>query len=242
MTSTEPRTDIFEHRADEPVSEQLLLQAVRDGSTGAFGVLYARHRSFAVGVARRALAPSATALAEDVAEAAFIDVFTALRNGKGPVDGLRAYLATAVRHRAWRTQRHHRRQADTVERWAATHGVEPAATEPSLPDDDGLGSHALLATAYRGLSERWRHVLWLTEVEGRRPADIAPLLGISAGTAAALAYRARQGLLSAYVAAYRSLRADPACQDLSGRLAELIALGLDAPGFDDVREHLEGCA
>ncbi|MEZ5138518.1 MAG: sigma-70 family RNA polymerase sigma factor [Acidimicrobiales bacterium] len=243
MTSTEPRTDIFEHRADEPVSEQLLLQAVRDGSTGAFGVLYARHRTFAVGVARRALGPSASALAEDVAEGAFIDVLTALRNGKGPTDGLRSYLATAVRHQAWRTQRRHRRQADSAERWTAGQAAEPTPGEPDLPvDDDGLGSHALLATAYRGLSERWRHVLWLTEVEGRRPADIAPLLGISAGTAAALAYRARQGLLAAYITAYRSVRTDPTCQAHAARLAELVAAGPDAPGFDDVRDHLAGCA
>src|SRR5690606_3366140 len=96
-----------------------LLQAVRDGSMGAFGILYARHRQFAVMVAQRALSRVDTATAEDVAEVAFIRVLTALRNGKGPTDTLRAYLATTVRREVWRAERRVRRQAEVVDQWAS---------------------------------------------------------------------------------------------------------------------------
>lgn len=91
--------------SDEPIGDALLLQAVRDGSTAAFGILYARHVTFAVGVAQRALSPADISMAEDVAEVSFIRVLTALRNGKGPVDTLLPYLATTVRREAWRSER-----------------------------------------------------------------------------------------------------------------------------------------
>jgi RNA polymerase sigma factor (sigma-70 family) len=241
VTSTEPRTDIFEHRPDEPVSEELLLAAARDGSTGAFGILYARHREHAVTVARRTLPSADAALAEDVAEAAFIDVFTALRNGKGPADTLRFYLVTAVRRQAWRMQRRQRRHSETVDRWSA----EQVATRPLADDAEvggaTLGGHLVLTEAFSSLSERWRHVLWLTEVEGRKPAEIAPMLGLSAGSASALAYRARQGLVTAYLAACAPHRSGPGCEALTSRLASYLSVGRATDGFADVEAHLEGC-
>ena len=42
-------------------------------------------------------------------------------------------------------------------------------------------------------------MLWHTEVEGQKPADIAPLLGMSANSVSALAYRAREGLRQAFL-------------------------------------------
>lgn len=243
MTSTEPHPDIFSEHADDPVSEALLLQAVRDGSTAAFGILYARYRSSAVSVARQTLPHADVALAEDVAEVSFIRVLTALRNGKGPSDTMRAYLSTTVRREAWRAQRRRRRQAEVAERWAAgeERAVEPD-TEPRLElDDADLGAHVLLGQAFRGLSDRWRHVLWLTAVEGRKPAEVAPMLGLSAGSASALAYRARLGLIAAYVAAYRRSTDDEACVEISGRLEQYVAAGTPPEGFDDVVAHLDGC-
>jgi RNA polymerase sigma factor (sigma-70 family) len=246
VTSTEPRTDIFEHRADDPVSEQLLLAAARDGSTGAFGILYARHREHAVAVARRALVSSGeTSLAEDVAEAAFVDVFTALRNGKGPTDTLRYYLITSVRRHAWRAQRRSRRQHDTVDRWSAEQrvlGADAPAPSEVLGDGGGAGSHLLLTEAFGSLPERWRHVLWLTEVEGRKPGEIAPSLGLSPGSASALAYRARQGLIAAYLAACAPHRRDEACSAIAPRLTSYLSAGRATDAFADVEEHLEGCA
>lgn len=243
MTTTDPLPDIFDLRADDPLGEALLLQAVRDGSTAAFGILYARYRTFAVGVALRALSRADLATAEDVAEAAFIRVLTALRNGKGPTDTLRAYLTTTVRREVWRAQRRIGRQAEVVDRWASDERRSDGAEVSPLPVDTAdLTSHALLEEAFRGLSERWRHVLWLTEVEGRKPAEVAPMLGVSAGSVSALAYRARSGLVAAYIAAYQRRTDDAACLAIAGRLGEYVVAGAPPEGYADVLTHLDGCA
>jgi len=241
MTTTDP--DILSDDLSDPASEAALLQAVRDGSTGAFGILYARYRPFAVTVAYRALSRNDGALAEDVAEVAFIRVLTALRNGKGPTDTLRAYLATTVRREVWRAERRLRRQAEVTDRWASD---DERSGEPALDalhaEVRDLNAHALLGEAFRGLSDRWRSVLWLTEVEGRRPAEVAPMLGVSAGTASALAYRARNGLITAYLAAYRRSSSDEACVAIAPRLGKYLAAREPLQGYDDVRAHLDGCA
>jgi hypothetical protein len=58
---------------------------------------------------------------------------------------------------------------------------------------------SVAARAFRRLPERWRTVLWLTEVEQESPAEVAPLLGLSPNAVAALAYRAREGPAPAYL-------------------------------------------
>jgi RNA polymerase sigma factor (sigma-70 family) len=229
------------------VVEAGLLEAARTGSSTAFGVLYAHYRSFAIGVARRALAPAEVGLAEDVAEVAFLRVLSALRNGHGPTDTLRSYLATTVRRETWRAMRRARRQAEVVDRWAVElerTGPDRTALAPvrSLPAPHGeLGANVLLGEAFHGLSERWRHVLWLTEVEGRKPAEVAPMLGLSAGSVSALAYRARNGLLTAYLSAYGRTASGDACRALADELGRYLAAGSPPRGFDDVRDHLAGC-
>jgi RNA polymerase sigma factor (sigma-70 family) len=245
VTSTEPHLHLVVDPRDGPIDESALLQAVRDGSPGAFATLYGRHRSFAIAVARRELGTAAEPAPEDVAEVAFLRVLTALRNGKGPHDTLRAYLATTVRREVWRAQRRLRRQDRVVDRWASER-ERSVDREPDLPAhrrvEGELGAHRLLGEAFGGLSERWRAVLWLTEVEGRKPAEVAPLLGLSAGSVSALAYRARNGLLAAYVAAYARSTTRRECAAIADRLGRHLAAGAPASGFEDVVAHLDGCA
>lgn len=222
----------------EPVSEPLLLAAARDGSDGAVGILYARHRGAAVAAAERALGGDLAWLAEDVVEAAFFNVVRALRNGNGPTDQLRPYFLTAVRHEAWRALRARGREGETADRLV---DGQAGAVEGA----DAVDVHVLLREAFGALPEAWRTVLWLTEVEGRRPADVAELTGSSARATAALAYRARRGLITAYLGAYLARRNDPSCRAIAPRLGEFLAAGRrSAPlgeGFDDVEAHLEAC-
>ena len=74
--------------------------------------------------------------------------------------------------------------------------------DPGVPFQDtavaGFESGAA-AKAFASLPERWQLVLWHLEVEGQKPADIAPLLGMSANSVSALAYRAREGLRQAFL-------------------------------------------
>jgi len=251
VTTFEPRTvahpgDVAPlDDADHPSDEPLLLQAVRDGTSGAFGVLYTRYRAYAVAVAHRELGPGGEPTAEDIAEVAFLRVLGALRNGRGPTDALPAYLATTVRREVWRAKRRLRRQAEVVDRWAGEverlegGRLEDGGGPPSTIGD--LGAHALLGEAFGDLSDRWRHVLWLTEVEGRKPAEVAPLLGLSAGSVSALAYRARNGLLAAYLAAYRRAAPADACRSLADDLGRYLAAGSPPDGFGEVVGHLDRC-
>ncbi len=242
MTTTDPQPDLSTDPVVEPLNDALLLQAVRDGSTAAFGILYARYRAHALQVARRAMPRSDPALAEDVVEVAFVRVLTALRNGKGPADSLRAYLTTTVRREVWRSQRRIRKQAAVVDRWAVDEGRPEPDPSAAGADGSGLGTHALLVEAFRSLSERWRQVLWLTEIEGRKPADLSGLMGISAASASALAYRARNGLITAYFGAYARTTSDETCAALADQLGRYLAAGRPDEGFTEVVVHLDGCA
>jgi hypothetical protein len=57
----------------------------------------------------------------------------------------------------------------------------------------------LIVRAFSRLPERWRTVLWHLEVEGKTPADVAPMFGLSGNGVSALAMRAREGLRQAYL-------------------------------------------
>jgi RNA polymerase sigma factor (sigma-70 family) len=230
--------------ASEPVSEELLLAAVRDGSDGAIAILYARHRGAALRLAERTLSPAESWLAEDVVETAFLDVVRALRNGNGPTDALGAYLTTAVRREAWRTLRHRERETTSAVRLAdgrsaAVLGPIEECTSPAVE------VHVLLREAFMSLPDSWRQVLWLTEVDGHKPAEAALLLGTSPAATASLAYRARRGLVSAYVGAYLLRHDGLACHAIADRLADYLAaarrVDSQGDGFVDVVAHLDAC-
>ena len=71
------------------------------------------------------------------------------------------------------------------------------AFDPGVPFADpavaGL-ERTMIADAFASLPERGETVLWHTEIEGARPAEVASLLGLTANGVAVLAYRAREGL------------------------------------------------
>ncbi|MFD2356591.1 hypothetical protein ACFSTC_56050 [Nonomuraea ferruginea] len=85
---------------------------------------------------------------------------------------------------------------------------------------------SLIAQAYLSLAERWRAVLWHTEVENARSADVAPLLGLSANGVSALAYRAREGLRQAYLQLYLTGSPPPECKAVIGKLGAYVRGGL----------------
>jgi DNA-directed RNA polymerase specialized sigma24 family protein len=94
------------------------------------------------------------------------------QRGGGPDLAFRAYLLTAVRRlhvdRCRAASRLHTTGPDAVRR-------EVAFRDTAL---EGFES-ATAARAFASLPERWQLVLWHTEVEGQRPAEVAPLLGRS---------------------------------------------------------------
>jgi RNA polymerase sigma factor (sigma-70 family) len=213
--------------------EQALLQRLRNGEDAAFGELFERHAA-----AVRRLAQSLAAdrsEAEDITAETFFRVLQALRRGAGPRDYVRAYLLTVARRVSW-------------EWHGARRDVPVSDDELTFRAGAGADTHArtaehtLITTAFTSLPERWRTVLWQTEVEGEQPAMVAPHFGLSANATAALARRARQGLRAAYLQAHLSVNRGPdSCRAVVEKLGGFTAGSVTGAEAERIKAHLHGC-
>jgi RNA polymerase sigma factor (sigma-70 family) len=213
--------------------EQALLQRLRDGEDAAFGELFELHAA-----AVRRLAQSLAAdrsEAEDITAETFFRVLQALRRGSGPRDYVRAYLLTVARRVSW-------------EWHGARRDVPVSDDELTFRAGAGADTHArtaehtLITTAFTSLPERWRSVLWQTEVEGEQPAMVAPHFGLSANATAALARRARQGLRAAYLQAHLSVNRGPdSCRAVVEKLGGFTAGSVTGAEAERIKAHLLGC-
>ena len=179
-----------------PTDAELAASAA-GGEAAAFDELYRRHADAAWRVAQ-AVAANADDAADAVAEA-FIKIFQALPAGRLTHEvPFRAYLLKATRNAAIDTLRRSQRVQPTDE-WASLEEPTFAAGpfERVVIGEDV----ALVANAFRSLPERWRSVLWMTEIEGMPAREVARVLGMSANAVAQLARRARAGLRRNYLQA-----------------------------------------
>jgi len=210
-----------------------LLAAVRAGDTDAYGTLYERHSA-----AIRQLAHSLTrnpADADDLVAETFVKVLATLRAGRGPLVAFRAYLHTTLRHVCYHRARRDRRLEFTDDLTRYDEG-EPFS-DPAL---DRL-ERTYAARAFRQLPARWRDVLWLTEIEGAGPAEIAPLFGLTPNAVAVLAHRAREGLRRLYLQQHVGDADQPECRWTGARLGGHV-LGLLAPrDATRLHAHLAWC-
>ena len=215
-------------------SDAELIARVRNGDLEAYGELFGRHHHAAERMARQ-LVPANDA--DDLASDAFAKVLDALRSGGGPDISFRAYLLTTVR-------RVHVDRIRSGRRVQTTDDIAAYEREPETFDDPsvtGFESGAA-AKAFASLPERWQAVLWHTEVEGEKPAAIAPLLGLTANGVSALAYRAREGLRQAYLQQHLADVAGDRCRWTTERLGAYVRGGLTKRENRNVREHLDDCA
>ncbi|MEU8630819.1 sigma-70 family RNA polymerase sigma factor [Amycolatopsis sp. NPDC048633] len=213
--------------------EQALLQRLRNGEDAAFGELFELHAA-----AVRRLAQSLAAdrsEAEDITAETFFRVLQALRRGAGPRDYVRAYLLTVARRVSW-------------EWHGARRDVPVSDDELTFRAGAGADTHArtaehtLITTAFTSLPERWRTVLWQTEVEGEQPAIVATHFGLSANATAALARRARQGLRAAYLQAHLSVNRGPdSCRAVVEKLGVFTAGSVTGAEAERIKAHLHGC-
>ncbi|GAA1585773.1 hypothetical protein GCM10009789_44190 [Kribbella sancticallisti] len=218
----------------EGPSDAELIARVRAGDLEAYGDLFGRHHHAAERMARQ-LVPAGDA--DDLAGDAFAKVLDALRNGGGPDISFRAYLLTTVR-------RVHVDRIRSGRKVQTTDDIAAYEREPQGFDDPtvtGFESGAA-AKAFASLPERWQAVLWHTEVEGEKPAAIAPLLGLTANGVSALAYRAREGLRQAYLQQHLADVASDRCRWTTERLGAYVRGGLTKRENHNVREHLDDCA
>jgi DNA-directed RNA polymerase specialized sigma24 family protein len=171
----------------ESGSDAELLNTIRSGDPGSADLLRERHAA----AARRlgGHLEQEPAAADDLVARAFAQVLDAIQRGGGPSDAFRPYLLTAVR-----------RAARDGGGSAQLPTDEQHIPDPGQPLIDPTPGRAVppVVTAFLSLPERWRAVLWHTEIEGATPAEAAPLLGLPAAEVVDLADRARDGLRREY--------------------------------------------
>lgn len=219
---------------DEPTTAadaDLVLRS-RSGDRNAFGELWRRHYRSGVVVAR-SISPAADA--DDLVQEAYTRIFHSIQRGGGPTGSFRAYLFTSIRNTAtdWARTRHETtsEELDSLE--------DPASSEQATADSL---DRSLTHQAFRSLPTRWQEVLWYTEIEGMKPAEIAPLLGLKPTAVAQLAFRAREGLREAWVQAHLGSVAEDS--DCAWAIARLGAYTRDNLGRRDrprVERHVASC-
>lgn len=214
-------------------SDAQLVLLVRSGNKAAFETLFARHHSMARAVAAAQLDNFADV--DDVVADAFTSVYQALAAGKGPDSFFRAYLLTAVRRVAHRTNRDATRTSPTSESYILD--TVDTHDDPAVAKFESTA----VAQAFRSLPERWQEVLWYVDIEGLKPAAASPLLGLTPNGVSALALRAREGLRQAYLQNHISTSAGEDCEEYSTHLGAYSREGLSRRKQARVQEHLEGC-
>src|SRR4051794_14631032 len=214
------------------LSDAELISSVRGGDVSAYGALFARPRDAATRLARQ-LVPGPDA--DDLVSEAFAKVLNVLLAGGGPDVAFRAYLLTAVR-------RLHVDKIRSTARATPTDDLTPYETVEPEPDTVIAGFESgAAAKAFASLPERWQLVLWHLEVEGQKPAEIAPLLGMSPNSVSALAYRAREGLRQAYLQTHTGDLVEPDCRWTHAKLGAYVRKGLARRDVQKVEDHLDGC-
>jgi len=213
-------------------SDTELIESARSGDTSAFAELWRRHYRSAARVARQF---TSSIDADDLVSEAYARIFQRVLAGGGPTGAFRPYLYTTIRNLAssWGAASHDV-QVDVIEEFE----------DERIPDDPGSWAldRTLTAKAFRSLPDRWQTVLWYTEVEGMDPHEVAPLMGLTANGVAALSYRAREGLRTAWLQAHISNAGTSAeCQWTMSRLGDRARNSLTAREKDRVELHLLGC-
>jgi RNA polymerase sigma factor (sigma-70 family) len=217
---------------DQQPSDAELISAVRRGDTTAYGELFSRHVEAARRLARQLTSGGDV---DDLVSEAFAKVLTIVQRGGGPDLAFRAYLLTAVRSL----------HIDSVRGAARLRPVDDLTPfDNGIPFRDtaveGFENQAA-ARAFATLPERWQLVLWHTEVEGQKPADVAKLLGMSANSVSALAYRAREGLRQAFLTMHAQDAEDDACAWTQDNLGAYIRNAASKRDQAKVRGHVEEC-
>jgi RNA polymerase sigma factor (sigma-70 family) len=162
--------------------------------------LYVEYAPAARGLALSMVPPD---VADDIVAEAFARVLAAIRAGGGPDHAFRPYLLAAVRNLAndWIAARRRVTVIGDLDEEAGDRSA-PLISEFSgdvATEAEARAEARLIVGAFSRLPKRWRAVLWQLEVEGKSPAEVAPVLGLSGNGVSALAMRAREGLRQAYL-------------------------------------------
>jgi RNA polymerase sigma factor (sigma-70 family) len=207
-----------------------------------YGELYVEYAPAARGLALSMVPPD---VADDIVAEAFARVLAAIRAGGGPDHAFRPYLLAAVRNLAndWIAARR---------RVTVIGDLDEEADDRSAPLISGFSGDAateaearaearLIVRAFSRLPERWRAVLWQLEVEGKAPAEVAPVFGLSGNGVSALAMRAREGLRQAYLREHIGTNIPASCRAYAEDLGAGTRGRLSPRRQAAMQEHLGHC-
>lgn len=222
-----------EQDAKLTTSDAELIERARSGDSRAFGELWRRHYRSAARVARQF---TSSIDADDLVSEAYARIYQRVLAGGGPTGAFRPYLYTTIRNLAssWGAASRDI-QVDIIEDYE----------DDRIPADPAAWAldRTLTARAFRSLPERWQTVLWYTEVEGMDPHEVAPIMGMTANSVAALSYRAREGLRKAWLQAHVSdAVASGECQWALSKLGDHARDGLSNRDRERLTAHLADCA
>ncbi|HEX4225470.1 MAG TPA: sigma-70 family RNA polymerase sigma factor, partial [Pseudonocardiaceae bacterium] len=221
-------------------SDAELIDEVRNGKIASYGTLYERHVTAAYNLARQLC--RSTAESDDLVSEAFSKVLDTLRAGRGPDVAFRAYLLTSLRHVAYDKTRRDRR-LELAEDVTEVSGIDTEKISEQFKDTAVAGlERSMAARAFAKLPERWQAVLWHTEIEGQSPAEVAPILGLTANGVSALAYRAREGLRQAYLQVHLAETTAERCRATVDKLGAWTRGGLSKRETAQVEAHLDECS
>lgn len=175
-------------------SDARLIDDARKGDQGSFSELWRRYWPLARSIASRS---TKSMDPEDLAQEAFVHIWSAMQRGKGPIGVFKPYLSQTVRNLAISAAR---RKASIP--MGDANDLDAHQRDANDDPSGAVIDRSMVAEAFASLPEQWRRVLWLTIIEGHAPRDAAPALGLSPNATSALAMRAREGLRQAWLATH----------------------------------------
>lgn len=213
-------------------SDAQIIRAVRRGDISDFALLWRRHVD-AARRAARAISPSTDP--DDLVSEAFASILRVTKAGGGPSDAFRPYLFATLRN--------------TAARWSKGTGllsIELVSERELAPEGsdpiERISERSSVAAVFGRLSARHRTLLWYLEVEGMKPRELAPLMGITPNAVSALALRARDSFRRAWLEAHIH---DPSRSEDCRWFCERVVAQRERPvrGGDAVRfrDHMSAC-
>jgi DNA-directed RNA polymerase specialized sigma24 family protein len=230
-----------------PTGDAELIGAIATGDAAAYGTLRERHEPAARSLARQLVTDPAEA--DGVVSETFTWLHGVIRRGGGPEAAVRPYLLAAVRRVAG--ERSGDQPAGTmvgerpggqpegtaVEVAGRSSPGEPRSGDPTAAEAESEP----LARAFLSLPERWRAMLWHTEIEQADPGQAAVVLGVTAEGVAELGEQARAGLSRAYLKLYLASVTREDCRSAAGKLDLHLSGAARGHNESKVQRHLRDC-
>lgn len=174
--------------------DQELIDECLAGQTEAFGQLVVRHQDRLYNTLVNVLGSADEA--RDVAQEAFVHAFQKLATFRGQA-AFYSWLFRIALNAAISRKRKNRRMSASIDQ-----AREQAGIEPTDPRDDNQPSYsmelaerqALVRSALSQISEEYRTVLVLKEMDGLKYEEIAEIVGCPIGTVRSRIHRARTEL------------------------------------------------